>query len=135
MYLLKSDDAGNAFLPAQKIGAGTWKLNACPMDGGGLTIDASNIVGTTWQRNGTVYFCQPGQTEVSIGKGRNCAIAGSGANTVLTFQDGDAVKLIRLEGKKEIAVGNGGFLKSIVLPDNKILCVWEQDGKIRFRKV
>ena len=34
MYLLQSSDAGQMFGTAQKVGEGTWKLNACPMDGG-----------------------------------------------------------------------------------------------------
>jgi len=135
MYLTKSLDAGKTFTAAQKIGLDTWKLNGCPMDGGGLAIDAANVISTTWQRKGIVYFCQPGQAEINIGNGRNCAISGGESNMVLTFQDNGAVKLVNLKNKNAIAIGNGGFLKSVVLPDDKFLCVWEQDNKIKFRKV
>jgi hypothetical protein len=135
LYLTKSFDAGNSFSPAQKLGFDTWKLDGCPMDGGGLAIGASNVIRTIWQRKGMVYFCEPGQSEVNIGKGRNCSISGTGSNTVLTFQNADTVKVVSLKNKSAIAIGNGDFLKSFVLPDNKILCVWEQDNKIKFKKV
>ena len=133
LYLLKSLNSGASFAAAQKLGMDTWKLNGCPMDGGGITIDGSNVIRTTWQRKGMVYFCQPGEPEIYIGKGRNCNISGTGNNTVLTFQNNDTVKVISIKNKNEIAVGEGGFLKSIVLPDNKILCVWELGDEIKFK--
>ena len=36
MYLVRSEDGGRTFGPPEKLGAGTWKLAACPMDGGDL---------------------------------------------------------------------------------------------------
>jgi hypothetical protein len=113
----------------------TWKLNGCPMDGGGISIDQSNIIRTTWQRKGMVYFCQAGQPEVYIAKGRNCSISGSGDNLVIFFHNNDSVELVKLKIKEKVIVGNGDFLKSLLLPDNKIFCVWEQDNTIRFKKV
>ena len=135
LYLAKSSDAGSSFKSAQKLGMDTWKLNGCPMDGGGIAIDASNRIRTTWQRKGMVYFCEPGQPEVYIDKGRECAISGWGANAVLTFQEDDTVKIVNLKSKSKIIVGTGGFLKSVVLPDDKVLCVWEKNNKIEFKKI
>ena len=39
MYVARSTDGGRTFPPAAKVGAGTWKLEACPMDGGALAVD------------------------------------------------------------------------------------------------
>ena len=36
MYVATSKDDGKTFVPAKKVGQGSWKLNACPMDGGML---------------------------------------------------------------------------------------------------
>ncbi len=135
LYLLQSSDKGRSFKAAQKLGKGTWKLNGCPMDGGGVYIDRSKAVHTVWQREGVVYYCKPGETETNIGKGRTCSISGTADNTVISMQTGDTVKVIKLSQKNKITVGTGSFLKSIVLPDNRILCVWEQDNKIKFKKV
>jgi hypothetical protein len=133
LYLLRSSDRGKSFTEAQKVGMGTWKLNGCPMDGGGIAIDRHNVVHTTWQREGFVYYCKPGEREINVGKGRACSIAGTTDHTIISMQNKDTVKLVTLNN--EIVVGKGGFLKSIVLPDNKVLCVWEQDNKIKFKKV
>jgi hypothetical protein len=32
-------------------------------------------------------------------------------------------------------VGKGGFLKSIPLGSKQMLCVWEQDNVIKFKKI
>lgn len=39
LYVIKSSNGGSSFEQAQKLGEGSWKLNGCPMDGGGLAID------------------------------------------------------------------------------------------------
>ena len=135
LYVTKSVNGGASFATAQKLGMDTWKLNGCPMDGGGITISSSNVISTTWQRKGTVYFCQPGQPEIFIANGRTCSISGTGDSPVLTFQNNDTVKVMKLKNRKEIAVGNGSFLKSAWLPDDEVLCVWEQDNKIKFKKI
>jgi len=135
LYVARSLNSGVSFAAPQKLGMDTWKLNGCPMDGGGISIDGSNIVRTTWQRKGMVYFCQAGQPEVFIANGRNCSISGSGDNTMVTFHNNDTVKLVELKTKKEITVGKGDFMKSLLLPGNRVFCVWEQDNTIRFKKV
>src|SRR5207253_1724526 len=37
MYVTQSTDGGRTFKTAEKIGSGTWLLNACPMDGGSIS--------------------------------------------------------------------------------------------------
>ncbi|MDB5131427.1 MAG: hypothetical protein JWR02_1176 [Mucilaginibacter sp.] len=134
LYVLKSMNGGATFAAAQKLGLDTWKLNACPMDGGGIIVDGSAIR-TTWQRKGEVFYAEPGKPEVLIGKGRNSSIAGDGVNAVITFHNNDTVKMIQLKNKRETAIGTGSYLKSLVLPGNKTLCVWEDDKKIKFRRI
>jgi hypothetical protein len=80
MYLAKSTTDGKSFEPAQKLGRGTWPLNACPMDGGAIAIGPSGDVTTVWRRAGHVYLCRPGQDEVDLGEGRQpwatCSVSG-----------------------------------------------------------
>jgi len=136
LYLIKSPDGGKSFSAAQKLGTDTWKLNGCPMDGGGIIAGQNNIIRTTWQRKGVVYYAEPGKPEIYIAKGRECSITGTGdMNTVLTYQSNDTVKLIRPENKNPVVVGNGSFLKSAMLNGNIILCVWEKDNKIKYKKI
>ncbi|MES2108947.1 MAG: hypothetical protein V4577_09385 [Bacteroidota bacterium] len=135
LYVTRSSDQGKSFSPAVKMGMDTWKLNGCPMDGGGLRISPSNVVQTIWQRKGMVYYCQPGQPEVFIANGRSCGISGSGDNTFITYQNSDTVKLVSVKRRLTTPIGNGGFLKSAVLPNDKIICVWEQDKTIKFKSI
>jgi hypothetical protein len=133
---MKSLDGGKSFSAVQKLGTDTWKLNGCPMDGGGIVVGQSKIVRTTWQRKGMVYYAEPGKPEIYIAKGRECSVIETdNNNTVLTYQINDTVKLIRIENKNPFVIGKGGFLKSAMLNDNKILCVWEQDNKIKYKKI
>jgi hypothetical protein len=46
MYFVSSDDGGATFSDASKIGFGTWKLDACPMDGGDIMVDDYHGVST-----------------------------------------------------------------------------------------
>jgi len=135
LYLLQSRDKGRSFQEARKLGTGTWKLNGCPMDGGGVFIDRTGTVHTVWQREGTVYYCKPGETETVVDKGRTCSIAGTAENAIITMEKKDTLKLVKLPEKSEITIGKGGFLKSAGLPGNKILCVWEEDNMIKFKRV
>jgi len=135
LYLLKSLNGGISFAAAQKLGVDTWKLNGCPMDGGGITISHAGNIQTTWQRKGEIFYAEPGKPEVLIAKGRNSSIAGAGFNTVITFHANDSVKVFYLKNKKETAIAKGAFIKSVVLPGNKIICVWEDNNQIKFKKI
>lgn len=131
LYLITSKNRGTSFSQAQKLGTSTWKLNACPMDGGGLSNNPGPVV-TTWQREGNVFYCQPGQPEKELGRGRNGTIAASNSDTFIGYQTGDTVKLASVKTNKTEAVGRGGFMKIAFMPNKKLLCVWEVDNKIVF---
>ncbi len=138
LYLITSANKGKAFGEAKKLGTGTWKLKGCPMDGGGVAIDNINTVHTTWQREGVVYYSKPNENELQLAKGRSCSIATNNSKSnkvVVSMQDAGNVKIIDVNNRKEVIVGKGSFLRSIVLPDEKVLCVWEQDKQIKFKKV
>ena len=138
LYLTTSDNRGRSFNEAQKLGSGTWKLNGCPMDGGSVSIDKTGMIHTTWQREGFVYYCKPKEGEIKVSKGRACSMASnktSQEKPVLALQDGKTVKIVGLNNQSEITVGKGNFLKSIVLNKEEVLCVWEQDKNVRYKKV
>ncbi len=69
MYLANSKDNGRSFDRAKKLGRGTWPLDACPMDGGGIACDADGTVNTIWRRDHDLYSCTPGKLEMPLGKG------------------------------------------------------------------
>jgi len=69
MYLMTSKDNGSTFSKAAKLGRGTWLLNTCPMDGGGLAGSADGKLETIWMRKKEVFRCVTGEPEVSLGSG------------------------------------------------------------------
>src|SRR3569833_1275976 len=72
LYVTTSHNGGVSFPNPQKLGTNTRKQNGCPMDGGGLVAGHASVQ-TTWQRQGTIYYCKPGQPEIAIGSGRYCS--------------------------------------------------------------
>lgn len=75
-YLITSVNKGKTFSEARKLGLGTWPLKGCPMDGGGLSIGPENHIRTAWQREGIVYYAEPGMREESFGQGRGVGMSG-----------------------------------------------------------
>jgi hypothetical protein len=134
LYLLSSENGGKDFNQSVKLGAGTWKLNACPMDGGGLVVNNQRQVSSVWRREGKIYLSKPGETETEIATGRNCSISNP-QQPIITWQEGDQLK-VRDPGKNTtLDVGKGGFLKAVKTKDNKIFCAWEADGQIFFTRL
>jgi hypothetical protein len=135
LYVTRSSNQGRTFAAAQKMGLDTWKLNGCPMDGGGLRISPNNVVQTVWQRKGNIYFATPGDPEVYIGKGRNCSIAGSGLKTLITYQNSDTLNVISFPKKTPQTIGKGSYLKAAPLNATASIYVWEQDKQIKYRRM
>jgi hypothetical protein len=50
-----------------KLGEGTWKLNACPMDGGGMSELQGNVL-TIWRREGDLFIARPAATRKSLSR-------------------------------------------------------------------
>jgi hypothetical protein len=99
MYLTESKDGGKTFSKANKLGTGTWRLAACPMDGGALAIDGAGKLASLWRREGTIYSADPLgtiATERELGSGEQPWIASSASGlyfTWLTHRGGDLMLL------------------------------------------
>ncbi len=134
LYLLSSSDEGSTFTMPVKLGTGTWRLNGCPMDGGGLVVNEKMEVTSVWRRQDKIYLSTPNQPEIEFATGRNCSIANP-QQPLIVWQEGEKLKIADgINGNKR-DVGNGAFIKAVRTKDNKILCVWETGGKIAFTKM
>ena len=75
MFLLGTTD-GEKFSAGKKLGKGSWKLDACPMDGGMLASDGKEQLVTVWQRQNQVFATLGnGQVEKPLGAGQQAWIA------------------------------------------------------------
>jgi hypothetical protein len=127
MYLIQSSDGGDKFGEAQKLGSGSWALDGCPMDGGGLAIDKNGNPETVWNRKGVIYACEPGKEEAEIGKGRNCTMESVNLKSVYAWvEDGDVIVRKPQGTKKNLGKGQLPVIKAV--NNEHILCIWE-NGK------
>ena len=129
MYLARSRDGVN-FSKPEKLGIGTWQLNACPMDGGGLVISHNRVV-TAWRRGHEIFLASPGDKETAIGEGVDVSIA-AGANGVYAVWSTPAgIRALRPEKAEPIALSTkGSFPNVVALPNGSSLAAWEADDKI-----
>lgn len=129
LYLIQSTDGGNTFGQAQKLGNGSWALNGCPMDGGGLVINKNENVETVWNRKGTIYACEPGKEEKKLGEGKNCTMESVNGKNIYAWVEGGNIIVLKPQGmKKNLGKGQLPVLKAV--NNEHILCVWENDKQI-----
>lgn len=129
LYLLQSTDGGNSFGQAQKLGNGNWKLNGCPMDGGGMAINENMVIQTVWRRKANIYASSTGEPEKVLGKGRSCTIESVGGKNVYAWTENGDIVITKPDGKREV-LGKGSQPVIKALDSEHIVCLWENDNKI-----
>jgi len=131
-YLMRSAD-GKRFSQPEKLGEGTWKINACPMDGGGVTHPGHRTV-TAWRREADIYLAEPGRPETKIGEGKDVALAASGKNLYAAWVAGDQL-IFWTNGKTESVAGPASFPALTGLPGPGALAAWEANGGIAIERL
>ncbi|AEI49609.1 sialidase family protein [Runella slithyformis] len=131
MYVTISEEDGTAFLPAVKMGEGTWKLNACPMDGGGMSVTKSGVLTTVWRREKQLFTSTMGVAEVFLAEGRNASIATTARHTFIAWQDQGQVWFRQSSQKLPVSLGTGRFPRVLALNETQAFCVWEDNQTLR----
>jgi hypothetical protein len=133
-YVLRLRD-GKPQGAAVKQGQGTWKLEACPMDGGGMTLDAGDII-TAWRREHNVFLARPGRAEVDLGPGQDIALAEGRKGPVAVWVSGKQIRLLEPGAALPRTLSeNGAFPSILSLPDGAVLAAWEENGAIATRRL
>ena len=129
LYLVQSEDGGSSFGQAYKLGWGTWALDACPMDGGGMVLNKKGFPETVWNRKGIIYACSPGKEERALGHGRNCSLESLEDQAIYAWVEKGNVVILKPDGSKEnLGRGQQPILKKV--GKNQVLCVWENENHI-----
>lgn len=136
MYVASSGDGGKTFAHPEKQGAGTWPLNACPMDGGGVALTSQGKVIDIWRRAGNVYLAPEGGVETLIASGKNPAIAANEAGVYAAWQGvGDGLHA-RIPGKPEPVLidsdPDSAYPQLVAIPNGPVITAWEKKGSIHF---
>ncbi len=129
LYLIQSNNFGATFGQAQKLGTGSWKLNGCPMDGGGLAVNENGEIQTVWRREGKIYANIPGSPEKEIAEGKGCTLEIVNGRNVYAWTEKGEVVVINSEGTKKV-VGRGSQPVLKALNNGHVICVWENEKEI-----
>jgi hypothetical protein len=133
LYLARQN--GASFSAPEKLGQGTWKLNACPMDGGGLALTDTGIV-TAWRRDHSLFLDRPGQAEIAIGEGTDVAISGAGSGVYVIWSTPEGIVARTPGDTRARPLGvKGSFPSVAALPRGGALAAWENDGRITIQTV
>jgi hypothetical protein len=131
MYALRSTNRGESFSAAQKMGEGTWVLNACPMDGGGLAINDKGETISVWRRDKDIYLAAGGGAEKKLGSGKDPAIAIGRAGHYVAWTADSTIQLISPTKQAPATLSNeGAYPQLLALPDGKVLAAWEAKGAL-----
>jgi hypothetical protein len=127
MYAMKLPDG----MPV-KQGTGTWKLDACPMDGGGL-VARDGRLSSAWRREHEIYLAEAGKAEIPLGAGQDVALGANAKGLHAIWNAGGAIQLYTA-GKTEKLADAGAFPAIVTLGDGAMLAAWEENGAIALRK-
>lgn len=116
----------------RQAGTGHWRLEACPMDGGGLGVAGDGRAVTVWRRENKVFWTCGGPERL-LGEGRNPALAARGGRAFAAWERaGDVVgAVLELDGNTTAApavavLGAGAFPCVAALPDGQYVVVAER---------
>jgi hypothetical protein len=131
LFISTSIDGGLTFDRAKQLGNGNWKLNACPMDGGGFIIKNDNTIHTVWRREGDIYICEAGKKENKLTVGKQCTIAGNDNNRFISFINDGKVYCMKPDGTV-VELGTGSYPRLVMASGETAVCAWQEDGQVRY---
>lgn len=128
IHLLTSSDGGQHFGQPQKLGTGSWKLEGCPMDGGGIAIPEPGHIVTAWRREDRIYVAEPGQPEREVARGgKNVALAANAQGNFIVWQADGKIWAITPQHPTPVSLGPGAFARVAAL-SRQAVCVWETEN-------
>jgi hypothetical protein len=130
LYLIRAS-RNRSFEKPVKLGSKSWMINACPMDGGGLTRDGSRTI-TAWRRGTEVFTAQPGKPEIRLGDGKDVAIAASAGRTYVAWVRG-AELVSWIDGKSETLANKAAYPSLAALSSGGVVAAWEENGGVTVR--
>ena len=117
------------FATPEKIGSGTWKLAACPMDGGGMALDGDDAPTTAWRREQTIYLANPGHTERAVGTGVNPAIAQGRDGVYVAWNTAQGLSLLRPGRTAPILIDARGRFAALAAHPGDVVIAYERGAE------
>ena len=131
MYVARSRD-GVTFAPPVKQGQGSWVLEACPMDGGGVAL-RGDVVSSAWRREDGIYAVSGSKAETRLGTGRDPALAQGDAGVDIAWAATEGIVLRQADGQDR-TLGPGQF-PSLLATREATLVAFESGGRVQVQRV
>ena len=131
-YVITSD-AKHQLGSAQKLGNGTWKIDACPMDGGAMVRSHGKTI-TVWRRENEIFLDELGQAETKIGDGKDVTLAVAGGAPYAAWIK-DSRLILWHSGKQEEISALAAFPYLAALPAGGVLLAWEANNGIAVKRI
>ena len=130
MYLVRSPDGGKSFGRSVKLGTGSWKLAACPMDGGAIAFDGSGSSVSVWRRNRGLYLAK-GEASSEFAQGRNPWLASTPQGPVLVWVSGNRSVYSQFGGRvsSRIRLAERGSDPVVAAGAGVVVAAWRQRGQ------
>ncbi|MGH9429668.1 MAG: hypothetical protein ACRD2L_25565, partial [Terriglobia bacterium] len=129
LYYTASMDGGKTFAVAQRLGRGTWPLNACPMDGGEMTSAKNGQIESVWRRREEIFAASPGKEETALGKGWNPVIAYGRNGRYVAWDDAGSKHAVLLSpgASKPVPLGTQSqFVDLATGLAGSVVAAWEE---------
>jgi len=131
MWVATSTDGGKTFGEAGKLGTGTWKLNACPMDGGSMAYLGNGSLAAVFRRELLVIAAkQSDRTESALAPmaAQPVMATRQGGSPVYVWQQGGTIQL--QDGRQHRSLGTGEFPAIVAAPNGaSVLVAWQGEGE------
>jgi hypothetical protein len=132
MWLATSRDGGRTFA-SRKVGEGTWVLNACPMDGGGLAVKGNGEIVTSWRREKSIFWTDGAQFHAPDWAGKDSALAlDAQGKPVIVWTEG--MRVMAFDGAVHELAPHGGFA-SVAASASGVLAAWESGTGISVQRL
>ena len=129
LYRIVSHDGGATFAGAEKLGSGTWKFNACPMDGGSFAYSPDARWLAVWRREGTVFASTKDAPEESLAKESSQPVAAFAGSAPIVLWESQRKLMLRRGTDAPVSFA-AGLDASIASGPDAVSVVWEAgEGK------
>lgn len=130
MYVIESSNGGKTFGQAQKLGLGTWLLNACPMDGGNLSFAPNGEIATVWRRAENLYTSGIQGEEKLLGPGKNASTTTLSSGQWIVWSHMGQIWLKSMNTGTIKSLGSGRFPVMKAINTHQAYIIWENQGQI-----
>ena len=125
-WLAISTDGGVTFGKAEKLGAETWKLNGCPMDGGALAFSPAGKPLGIWRRDKAVEAGATGVSEFALAQSAaQPVVAFEKSGAVFVWQQDGGLMIRRAKGLATQLADDAAFAATATTADGTPLIAWE----------